>query len=82
LWSWAAGPLRAQGKKRKKGLPAWKLAGWARRKGERERGRGKGFVFFFKNFFQIHFSNIQTPIKQKSMHSNHDAQALIISKLF
>jgi hypothetical protein len=49
-----------------------------RRKGERER---EGFCFFL-NFFQIHFSNIQTPIKQKSMHSNHDAQALIISKLF
>jgi hypothetical protein len=32
---------------------------------ERERERGKGFVFFLeKNFFQIHFSIIQTPIKQ------------------
>jgi hypothetical protein len=51
---------------------------------ERERGR-KGFPFFFfllKNSFQIHFSNIQTSNKQKSMQSNHDAQTLIISKLF
>jgi hypothetical protein len=43
LGCWAVAGAR---EKRKKGLPAWKLAGWARRKGERERGRGKGFVFF------------------------------------
>jgi hypothetical protein len=51
---------------------------------ERERERESLFVFFFffSNFFQIHFSNIHTQIKQKSMHSNHDAQALIFSKLF
>jgi hypothetical protein len=50
---------------------------------ERERGREEFVCFlFFSNFFQIHFSNIQTQIKQKSMHSNHDAQALIFSKLF
>jgi hypothetical protein len=40
--------------------------------------RGKGFPLFF-NSFQIHFSNFQTSIKQETMHSNHDAQALIIS---
>jgi hypothetical protein len=52
-----------------------------------EKGEGKGRkeekkVFFFKNSFQNRFSNFQTSIKQKSMHSNHDAQTLIISKLF
>jgi hypothetical protein len=51
----------------------------SRRKGERE--REKGFVFFFK-FLSNSFFKHSTPIKQKSMHSNHDAQALIISKLF
>jgi hypothetical protein len=53
------GRFARAGKKKKKGQPAWDLAGWAR-KGERER---EEFVFFFSNFFQIHFSNIQTPIK-------------------
>jgi hypothetical protein len=52
---------RAGKRKKKKGQPAWDLAGWAR-KGERERGREE-FVSFFSNFFQIHFSNIQTPNK-------------------
>jgi hypothetical protein len=57
------GPLRAQGKEKEKGLPAWILCG-PKVKGERERGE-EGFAFFLKkNFFQIHFSNIQTPIKQ------------------
>jgi hypothetical protein len=52
---------------------------WLRAENEgRERGGGKGFAFFF-NFLSNSFSNIQTSIKQKSMHSNHDAQALIIS---
>jgi hypothetical protein len=50
-----------------------------KREGE---GEGKEFPFSFKISFQIHFSNIQTSIKQKFMHSNHDAQTLIISKLF
>jgi hypothetical protein len=49
---------------------------WAARE-EREREGGLGF--FFLNSFQIHFSNFQTAIKQKTMHSNHDAQSLIIS---
>jgi hypothetical protein len=52
-----------------------------KREGEGEGGE-KDFLFLFKISFQIHFSNIQTSIKQKSMHSNHDAQTLIISKLF
>jgi hypothetical protein len=46
-----------------KGRPAWGLAGWAR-KGERER-EFVCFLLFFSNFFQIHFSNIHTQIKQK-----------------
>jgi hypothetical protein len=34
-------------------------------RGEREREREREKVLpFFLNFFQIHFSNIQTPIKQ------------------
>jgi hypothetical protein len=46
---------------------------------KRERVRGERFGFFFSNSFQIHFSNFQTSLKQETMHSNHDAQALIIS---
>jgi hypothetical protein len=49
---------------------------------EKERGREREEKRIFLISFQIHFSNIQTSIKQKSMHSNHDAQTLIISKLF
>jgi hypothetical protein len=46
-------------------------------KGERREG------FLFLNTFQIHFfSNFQTSIKKETMHSNHDAQSLIISNLF
>jgi hypothetical protein len=43
--------------------------------------RGEGFrdFSFLKNSFQIHFSNFQTSLKQETMHSNHDAQALVIS---
>jgi hypothetical protein len=64
---------RAAGKEKKK-----KKSGsgeWAAREGG---GRGKGFSFFL-NSFKIHFSNFQTLLKQETMHSNHDAQALIIS---
>jgi hypothetical protein len=70
--NWAVAGARKGKRKRPAGLE-WMRA--ERRKGERE---GKGFVFFFNFLFQIHFSNIQT----KSMHSKHDAQALINSKLF
>jgi hypothetical protein len=80
----AAGCLRA-GKRRP---VAWEVCG-LKEGGEREMGplerreRGERKVFLFLlNSFQIRFSNIQTSIKQKSMHSNHDAQTLIISKLF
>jgi hypothetical protein len=59
---------------------------WAERDvgpAEEKRGRGRRFSFsFFLNSFQIRFSNFQTSIKQKPMHSNHDAQTLFISKLF
>jgi hypothetical protein len=83
-----AGPARAvcarTGKKKAAGLElVHGLKGMLGRRGEkRGRGRRKGFPFSFEISFQIHFSNIQTPIKQKSMHSNHDAQTLIISRLF
>jgi hypothetical protein len=59
-------------KKRKAGRGKWA----AREKGVREE---RGFEFFFLNSFQIRFSNFQTSIKQETMHSNHDAQSLIVS---
>jgi hypothetical protein len=60
-------------KKRKAGRRKWA----AREKGVREE---RGFEFFLSNSFQIRFfSNFQTSIKQQTMHSNHDAQSLIIS---
>jgi hypothetical protein len=64
--------LRAKIKER--GGEGW--AGWAAGKRGEER-KGKGFLFL--NYFQIHFSNFQTSLKQETMHSNHDAQALNIS---
>jgi hypothetical protein len=64
---------RGEGKRKR---PAGLNACGLKVKGERE--RKKGFCLFFKFSFQIRFSNIET----KTMHSNHDAQALIISKLF
>jgi hypothetical protein len=64
---------RAAGKEKKSGPGEW-----AAREGEGRGERGKGFSFFL-NSFQIHFSNFQTLLKQETMHSNHDAQALIIS---
>jgi hypothetical protein len=78
LGRWA-GLLARVRKRRKACRPGGSRAG-LEEKGERERERR--VCLFFSNFFQIHFSNIQTQIKHKSMHSNHDAQALIFSKLF
>jgi hypothetical protein len=64
----------ASGGKKREG----RWAGWA----EREKGRGeRGLGILFLNSFQIHFSNIQTSLKQETMHSNHDAQALVISNI-
>jgi hypothetical protein len=60
LGRWAV--AGAKEKERKACRPGNLRAGLEER--ERERERGKGFVFFLKKFFQIHFSNIQTPIKQ------------------
>jgi hypothetical protein len=80
---WAVGPvcLRGERKREKASRPGTSWAG-LEEKGERER-EGRVCFLFFSNLFQIHFSNIHTQIKQKkSMHSNHDAQALIFSKLF
>jgi hypothetical protein len=78
----AAGRKRAHGKKAV-GLEASRAekkdwAGCGERGGQRE----KVFFLFLLNSFQIRFSNFQTQSKQKSMHSNHDAQTLFISKLF
>jgi hypothetical protein len=49
-----------------------------KRKGEREEGFR---VFFFLVLFKFIFSNLQTSLKQETMHSNHDAQTLIILTL-
>jgi hypothetical protein len=46
------------------------------------KGREEREKEIFSNSFQIRFSNFQTSIKQETMHSNHDAHALIISNLF
>jgi hypothetical protein len=80
---WQTGPTWAvcAREEKEKGLRA--EAGPAGKKRERERGRGeeKGFFLkkkFFSNSFFKHSNFNQT----KSMHSNHDAQTLIISKLF
>jgi hypothetical protein len=82
------GPAYARGGKQADGLDGSRAERkrkgkrWAGCGKEREKRGNKDFSFSFKISFQIHFSNIQTSIKQKSMHSNHDAQTLIISKLF
>jgi hypothetical protein len=48
-------------------------------KREGKRGeRFRVFLFFLKKI-QNYFSNFQTSFKRETMHSNHDAQALIIS---
>jgi hypothetical protein len=44
-----------------------------KRKAERDLG------FFFLKLFSNSFSNFQTSLKQETMHSNRDAQTLIIS---
>jgi hypothetical protein len=80
------GPACARGRKKVDGLKVrglWRggegnWAGWRKR----ERGEGERDFFFFSNSFHIRFSNFQTSIKQETMHSNHDAQALIIYNLF
>jgi hypothetical protein len=79
------GPLRAREEGRRPGSPRGlkekkRRKGWAGL-GRKERGEGVK-AFFKKNSFQIRFSNFQTSIKQKSMHSNHDAQTLIILNYF
>jgi hypothetical protein len=44
-----------------------------------KRGEGVREMGFCKTLFQIHFSIFQNSLKQETMHSNHDAQSLIIS---
>jgi hypothetical protein len=48
---------------------------------ERERGREEFVSFFFK-FLSNSFFKHSNSKQMKTMHSNHDAQSLIISKLF
>jgi hypothetical protein len=60
------GPARSRGEEKEKACWPGMVAGQNRRKGERE-GEEKKRVFLFFSFkfsFQIHFSNIQTSIKQ------------------
>jgi hypothetical protein len=75
------GPMRAREKEKRKGMSAWVGCG-PKVKGERERERVRVFLFFFKIFFSNPFFKHSNFNQTKSMHSNHDAQALIISKLF
>jgi hypothetical protein len=72
-------PLRAQEKERKACRPGSLRAELEER--ERE-GEGEGFVFFLKKFLSNSFFKHSNSNQTKSMHSNHDAQTLIISKLF
>jgi hypothetical protein len=44
----------------------------------RERGEGKRY-FLLKLFSNHFFSKFQNSLKQETMHSNHDAQSLIVS---
>jgi hypothetical protein len=77
------GRLRARGKKRKGLRPARLRAERGERERERERGRGKRVLpFFLKKILSNSFFKHSNSNQTKSMHSNHVAQTLIISKLF
>jgi hypothetical protein len=67
--------LASQARKRKgrKGKRAEEVG----RKGGKGEGRGEKVSFL--KLFSNSFSNFQTSIKTETMHSNHDAQELIIS---
>jgi hypothetical protein len=79
---WAAAGCLSAGEKKACGLGGLRAERGVGPVGEKREGEGEGFLFFFLNSFQIRFSNFQTSNKQKSMHSRHDAQTLIISRLF
>jgi hypothetical protein len=72
------GRRRAREKKQADGLGCLR-AEKNRRKGERGR---EGFVSFFFKFLSNSFFKHSNSNQKKTMHSNHDAQSLIISKLF
>jgi hypothetical protein len=77
---WANLGRCARGEKKKK-RPAG--LGWLQAKSEgRDREREKGFLFLLKFLFKFIFFKHSNFNQTKSMHSNHDAQTLIISKLF
>jgi hypothetical protein len=78
LGRWA-GLLARVRKRRKACRPGISRAG-LEEKGERGR---EGFVFFFLfKFLSNSFFKHSNSNQMKTMHSNHDAQTLIISKLF
>jgi hypothetical protein len=73
--------LQAEGKKERE---KEKKVGGEELGRKRERERGERFGFFFLKFFSNSFSNFQTfklHSNKKTMHSNHDAQELIISNI-
>jgi hypothetical protein len=76
--------MRALEEKKASGLAARGLKEKRKGKGKgvgpvRREGREEREFSFFKTLFKFVF---QTSIKQETMHSNHDAQSLIISNLF
>jgi hypothetical protein len=60
---------------------AWGVCG-PKRIGERERERERRVYPFFLKFLSNSFFKHSNSNQKKTMHSNHDAQSLIISKLF
>jgi hypothetical protein len=69
---WEAGGLHGYGKRWAEGREQA-----ASRKG----GRVRGGVFFFSKFSKQFKNFLNVTQTNKNMHSNHDAQALIASKL-
>jgi hypothetical protein len=91
-WAGGEGRLGQRGpsacvRKKRKGRWPWvgpraeEKVGPAGRK-EREREEKRISFFFLKFLFKFIFQTFKLQSNKKSMHSNHDAQTLIISKLF
>jgi hypothetical protein len=80
---WANWAVCARSGKKEKALGLL-ACGLKEEKGkERERGRGKRVLpFFLKKILSNSFFKHSNSNQTKSMHSNHVAQTLIISKLF
>jgi hypothetical protein len=76
------GRRRAQAREKRRPT-AWLFRGPRKKERKRETGRGeKGFgIFLFKFFSNSFFKLFKLHSHNKTMHSNHDAQALIISNI-